>query len=551
MNWLENLMFGSGIAHSVAILAIVIALGVALGKVKVFGISLGITWVLFVGIIFAHFGMVIESTSLNFIKEFGLILFVYSIGLQVGPSFFSSFKKEGLLLNMIAIALVFGGILTAIVIHYATGTPMATMVGILSGAVTNTPGLGAAQEAFRDIKNGANETIALGYAVSYPLGVLGVIGSFLALKFIFRINFDKELKRIANDTDKHQARRISVELTNANLIGKTVGEISTDFNASYVISRICRNNGDFEGASVDTILRAGDKLRIVVDDENESAVVMFFGKKIDMEWYKSESMLEAKRIIITNPKIAGKTLAKLGIFGGYSFNITRVNRAGIDLVARPNLELQMGDRITIVGMPEAIANIGKILGNSLHSLRHPNLVPIFIGIFLGVVVGSIPFTFPCIPQAVKLGLAGGPLIVAILVARYGTSLKIVPYTTVSANLMIREIGIAIFLAGVGLGAGGKFVETLVNGGGLTWVTYGAIITIVPTMIIATIARIVFKLDYFTLLGLISGSLTNPPALAYSSATSPCDRPSVAYSTVYPLTMFLRVLSAQMLIILFV
>ncbi len=551
MNWLENLMFGSGIAHSVAILAIVIALGVALGKVKVFGISLGITWVLFVGIVFAHFGMVIESTSLNFIKEFGLILFVYSIGLQVGPSFFSSFKKEGLLLNMIAVALVFGGVLTAIAIHYTTGTPMATMVGILSGAVTNTPGLGAAQEAFRDIKNSANETIALGYAVAYPLGVLGVIGSFLTLKLIFRINFDKELKRIANDTDKHQARRISVELTNANLIGKTVGQIATDFNASYVISRICRNYGDFEGASVDTILRAGDKLRIVVDDENENAVVMFFGKKIEMEWYKSESMLEAKRIIITNPKIAGKTLAKLGIFGGYSFNITRVNRAGIDLVARPNLELQMGDRITIVGMPEAIANVGKILGNSLHSLRHPNLVPIFIGIFLGVVVGSIPFTFPCIPQAVKLGLAGGPLIVAILVARYGTSLKIVPYTTVSANLMIREIGIAIFLAGVGLGAGGKFVETLINGGGLTWVAYGALITIVPTMIIATIARIVFKLDYFTLLGLISGSHTNPPALAYSSAISPCDRPSIAYSTVYPLTMFLRVLSAQMLIILFV
>ncbi len=550
MNWLENLIFGNGIAHSVAILAIVIALGVTLGKIKIFGVSLGITWVLFVGIIFAHFGMNVESSSLNFIKEFGLILFVYSIGLQVGPSFFSSFKKEGILLNAIAVALVFGGVLMAMAIHFVTGTPMPTMVGVLSGAVTNTPGLGAAQETFCDIKNVANETIALGYAVAYPLGVLGIITSFLTLKIIFGVKFQKELKKISTSADKHQARRISVELTNTNLIGKSVGEIAKGFNASYVISRIFHKNGEFEGASVDTILQEGDKLRIVVDDENEVTVVMFFGKKIEMQWYKSESMLEAKRIMITNSKVAGKTLAKLGIFGGYSFNITRVNRAGIDLVARPNLELQMGDRITIVGMPEAIANVEKILGNSLQSLRYPNLIPIFIGIFLGVVVGSIPFTFPMIPQAVKLGLAGGPLIVAILVARYGTALKIVPYTTVSANLMIREIGIALFLAGVGLGAGGKFVETLVNGDGLTWVGYGAIITIVPTMIIAIFSRVFFKLDYFTLLGVISGSHTNPPALAYSTAISPCDRPSVAYSTVYPLTMFLRVLSAQLLIVLF-
>ena len=550
MNWFENLMFGNSIAHSAAIMAIVIALGTALGKIKIFGVSLGITWVLFVGILFAHFGMTVAHAPLEFIKEFGLILFVFSIGLQVGPSFFSSFKKEGLLLNMIAVSIVVGGALTAIAIHYTTSTPMSTMVGILSGAITNTPGLGAAQQTYLDIKGVQDESIALGYAVAYPLGVVGIIGSFIALKLIFRVNLKKEQIASTTSTDKNRAHRISVLLTNANLFGKSVGFVSEAFTANYVISRICRKNGDFEGATADAILHEGDTLRIVVDDENEESVVMFFGKKIDMQWYKSESMLEAKRIMITNAQVAGKTLAKLGLAIGYSFNITRINRAGIDLVARPDLELQLGDSVTIVGMPEAISNVEKILGNSLQRLRHPNLIPIFIGIFLGVLVGSIPFSFPFIPQSVKLGLAGGPLIVAILIARYGTSFKINPYTTVSANLMIREIGIALFLAGDGLGPGGNFFKTIVDGSGLTWIAYGAIITILPTTVIAIIARTVFKLDYFTLIGIISGSLTNPPALAYANTLSTADRPSVAYSTVYPLTMFLRVLTAQMLIIIF-
>lgn len=543
-------MFNNGIAHSVAIFALVIAIGVALGRLKICGISLGITWVLFVGIIFAHFGMTVEGGVLHFMKEFGLILFVYSIGLQVGPGFFSSLKKEGLKLNMIAMALVFTGSLTALAIHFITGTPMSTMVGILYGAVTNTPGLGAAQQTYSDIRGVADESIALGYAVAYPLGVLGIIGSFILIKALFRIDSKTEQSKLSGDEGKYNAHRISVLLTNPNLFGEKIGDISAKFAANYVISRICRKNGEYEGATPDTVLMEGDRLRIVVDDQNEKSVIMFFGQKVEIEWTKSESVLEAKRIMITNPKVVGKELSKLGVYGGYSFNITRVNRAGIDLVARPNFRLQFGDRITIVGMPDAIANIEKILGNSLLRLRYPNLVPLFIGLFLGMVVGSIPFTFPFVPQSVKLGLAGGPLVVAILIARYGSYFKLAPYMTVSSNLMIREIGISLFLAGVGLGAGGNFVDTILKGDGLYWIGYGAIITIAPALLVGICARLFGKLDYYTIIGTLSGALTNPPALAYSNSVSPCDRPSVAYSTVYPLTMFMRVLVAQMLIIFF-
>ncbi len=550
MEWFQNLMFGNNAAHALAVFAIVIALGVALGKVKIFGISLGITWVLFVGIAFAHFGMGVEHNTLHFIKEFGLILFVYSIGLQVGPSFFSSLKKEGLKMNILAMLIVFLGVFTTLIIHFVSGTPISAMVGILSGAVTNTPGLGAAQETFRDIKGISDESISLGYAVAYPLGVIGVILTITFLRIIFRVDLKKEREITVSSDAKLKAHRISVILTNPNLIGKKIGDVNIGLEGRYVISRICRKNGEFVAGTSDVILQEGDILRIVLDDENEQMVINYFGERTKFEWFKSESLMEAKRVIVTNSSVVGKTLSELGLSRGYSFNITRINRAGIDLVARGDLALQMGDRATVVGMPEAVVNVEKILGNSLTKLRQPNLIHIFLGIFLGVIVGSIPFTFPGIPQAVKLGLAGGPLIVAILISRYGSKFKLLPWTTVSSNLMIREIGIALFLAGVGLGAGGEFVNTLLRGDGLKWVLYGAIITVVPTISVGIFARVFMKLDYFTIIGMLSGATTNPPALAYSNSISSCDRPNVAYSTVYPLTMFMRVMTAQLLILLF-
>ncbi len=553
MDWLKNLFFGSDVAHGIAVFSLAIALGVALGKLKIGGISLGITWVLFVGIALGHFGMSVEYGVLQFVKEFGLVLFVYSIGLQVGPSFFSSLKKTGLKMNMMAVGVVLLGVATAISIHFATGTPIPTMVGILSGAVTNTPGLGAAQQAYSDIMNGvSDESISLGYAVAYPLGVLGAIGVIILFRFAFRDNIKEELEKQGASDGKTHAHRISIEVKNPVLFGRTIGDILDLHGARFVISRVRREDGKIDIATPETEIKRGDKLLVVVDAENEKFVTTFIGDKTDCEWQKIQSGLEARRIMITNSRVAGKTLGKLGLFGGYSFNITRVNRAGIDLVAYADLELQMGDRVTVVGSSDSIGNVEKILGNSMLKLRMPNLIPIFLGIFLGVAVGSIPFTLPGIPQSVKLGLAGGPLVVAILIARYGTKFKLVPYTTVSANLMLREVGIALFLAGVGIGAGEKFWDTVVQGNGLVWIFYGAIITIVPLLIAGVVAKFFVKMDYFTFIGVISGSITNPPALAYSNSISgTMDKPSVAYSTVYPLSMFLRVMTAQLIIILFV
>ena len=557
MEWLNSLFFGNesfwggGVAHSVLILALVIALGIMLGKIKVAGISLGVTWILFVGIIFSHFGMRLNEHLIHFMKEFGLILFVYSIGLQVGPGFFSSFKKGGVRLNLLATMVVCAGVLVTCGLYVITGLPVTTMVGILSGAVTNTPGLGAAQQAYSDMTGIDSPDIALGYAVAYPLGVIGIILSMMVLRRVFRIDFAKEEKKALDTMDvQHDsvAQPHSLSVVNPALEDKSIRELQGLVNRDFVISRIRRQGGEIEIADDDTLLHVGDQILVVTTPRDAAAITAFIGRDVQVEWEQLDKRLISRRILITKPELNGKSLAQLKLHAGFGVSITRVNRAGVELIAQPSLQLQMGDRVTVVGTEVSIANVEKVLGNSMKRLNAPNLIPIFIGIVLGVMLGSLPFTFPGIPQPVKLGLAGGPLIVSILISRFGPKFKLVTYTTMSANLMLREVGIALFLACVGLGAGEEFVETIIDGGGYAWIGYGAIITLLPLLIVGVIGRLWFKVDYFTLIGVMAGATTDPPALAYSNDLAGNDIPSVGYATVYPLTMFLRVLSAQLLIL---
>ena len=557
MNWINDLLWGEGIGHSILLLSFVIAAGIQLGKIKVFGVSLGITLVLFVGIILGHFGFTINHNVIHFFKEFGLILFVYSVGMQVGPGFFSSFKQGGITLNMLACGIVFLGVLTAVILHYATGIPMPTMVGILSGAVTNTPGLGAAQQAFSDMHGVSDNTIALGYAVAYPLGVIGIILSIILIKYIFRVSFDKENEQLNSEDSSHtnEAKPISLIVKNPAIFNKTVAELSNLLeHRDFVISRVWRDsNKQIEIASANTVLQENDKVFVITTETDAETIKTFIGEEIDMErkqWIRMESQFINRRILITKPELNGKRLGQLKLRKLYGISITRINRAGVDLVAKPGLTLQVGDRVNVVGTETAVSNVEKVLGNSMKRLNEPNLITIFVGIALGIVLGSIPISFPGIPQPVKLGLAGGPLVVAILISRFGYHYKLITYTTQSANLMLREIGITLFLACVGISAGDGFVDTIVNNGGFAWIGYGFIITFVPLMIIGCIGRYFCKVNYFTLMGLIAGSTTDPPALAYSNATAGNDAPSVGYATVYPLTMFLRVLTAQLLILFF-
>lgn len=558
MELLKNLfegypdLWGGGVAHSVLILSLVIAFGIMLAKIKVAGVSLGITWILFVGIVFGHFDMTLNEHLLHFMKEFGLILFVYSIGLQVGPGFFSAFKKGGLTLNLLAMLVVFLGVVITIILHFVTGTPITTMVGILSGAVTNTPGLGAAQQANSDLNGVDAPEIALGYAVAYPLGVVGIILSLIALKYILRINTkteEAEAERGLGHIQELTVRPISFEIRNEAIDGKKIKDIRPLMNRDFVISRVQYHDGQgTELANSDTVLHLNDKILVISTPKDIEAISVFFGKQIDMQWEQLDKKLISRRILITKPELNGKMLSQLKIRNNFGASITRVNRSGVDLVAAPQLQLQMGDRVTIVGSELAVSHAEKVLGNSMKRLDHPNLIPIFLGIALGCILGSTPFVFPGIPQPVKLGLAGGPLIVSILISRFGPQYKMITYTTMSANLMLREIGISLFLACVGLGAGKGFVETVIYDGGYVWVGYGVIITIVPLLIAGLVGRYVFKLNYYTLIGVLGGSTTNPPALAYSNDLTSCDAPAVGYATVYPLTMFLRVLTAQILIL---
>ena len=557
MDWINELLLGSGVGHSILMLAIAIAAGIQLGKVKIFGVSLGVTFVLFVGIVLGHFGLTIPAEILHFFREFGLILFVFSVGMQVGSGFFESFKKGGVTLNILACSVILLGAAVTVCIHFVTGVPMSTMVGIMSGAVTNTPGLGAAQQTFNDTFGHGGETIAQGYAVAYPLGVIGIILSIMFIRYAFRVNFDKERKQLSEaEHELHNgATPISLIVKNPAVFSRSIGEISALLSSNeFVISRIWYNNTNkIDIAKEDSILNEDDKIFVVTTEKDAEMIRTFIGMEIQMDrkqWVPSDSEFVSRRIIVTKPELNGKRMGSLQLRKLHGVNVTRLNRSGIDLVATPELTLQVGDRLTVVGSEVAVAKVADILGNSLQRLNEPNLITIFIGIALGIVLGSIPFNFPGIPQPVKLGLAGGPLIVAILISRFGYHYKLITYTTQSANLMLREVGIAIFLACVGLNAGGGFVDTIVNKGGLNWIGYGFMITTIPLLIVGSIARYFCKINYFTLMGLMAGSTTDPPALAYSNATAGNDTPAVGYATVYPLTMFMRVLVAQLLILFF-
>jgi len=545
-------LWGGGVAHSVLVLSLVIALGIILGKFKVSGISLGVTGILFVGIAFGYFGMNVDEHLLHFMKEFGLILFVYSIGLQVGPGFFSSFRKGGITLNKLAVIVVLLGVAVTVALHYMTGVEMPTMVGVMSGAVTNTPGLGAAQQAFSDMHGGVDATeIATGYAVAYPLGVIGAILSLLSLRYIFKVNPRKEEEAAGSDSDAADLvkRPVSIEIGNQAIDGKNLSAIHDFILRDFVVSRICHPGGDPEIVDASTVLHCGDRILVVAAPKDVEALVAFLGHEVEANWHIMSKNMISRRILITKPELNGKQLSDLRIRNTCGVTITRVNRAGIDLVAAGNLQLQLGDRVTVVGPEHSVAQAEKVFGNSLKRLNHPNLIPIFIGIALGVLLGSISFWIPGVPQPVKLGLAGGPLIVAILIGRYGPKYKLITYTTMSANLMLREVGISLFLAGVGLGAGEDFVPTVVAGG-YVWIAYGAVITVLPLVVSGIIGRLCYKLNYYTLIGVLSGATTNPPALAYSSEQTVTDAPSVGYATVYPLSMFMRVLAAQLLILIF-
>lgn len=556
MDWLNELVFGTGIAHSMFVFALVISIGIALGRIKIFGVSLGITWILFVGIAFGHFGLIIDSNILHFVKEFGLILFIYSIGMQVGPSFFSSFKKGGIKLNLMAVSVVLLGVITTIALYFITNLDISTMVGILSGAVTNTPGLGAAQQTLFDVKGVTNPEISMGYAVAYPLGVVGVIVSLILFRYIFKINLEKETKELESldDSKYTEAQMFSLKISNPAVFGKTLSATKALTDKEFVISRVKHAEGqELEIADPKTILNKDDIVLIVSNLQNIDTLSALLGNEIEMdqsEWSELDHKLVSRRIIITKPEINGKTIGNLRLRNVYDINVTRVNRAGMDLIGDPKLQLQIGDRLTVVGSQSSINKIESFLGNSLKRLREPNLISIFIGIALGILLGSIPFMIPGIPQPVKLGLAGGPLIVSILISKFGPRYKMVTYTTMSANLMLREIGISLFLACVGLEAGEGFIQTIVTGGYM-WVGYGIIITVVPVLIVGTIGRLVLKMNYFTLMGVLSGSMTNPPALSFANTVAGNDSPAVSYATVYPLTMFLRVVTAQILMLSFI
>lgn len=552
MDWLHTLLFGAGVPHSIFILTIAIAGGIFLSHhLKFKGITLGITWILFCAIAMSHFGMHLDPAVETFAKDFGLILFVYSIGLQVGPSFFSSFGKGGIKLNILAMTVVLLGCATTYVIHLLSGVDIATMTGVLSGAVTNTPGLGAAQQAFADITGESNANIASGYAMAYPLGVVGIIMVILIMRWVFRIKLDQEELRVKNESEvQKEVSHIDILLTNPQVEGAHIHELSTLCNMNLIISRLVRPSGADELPDVDTILHVGDRIRVVIDKEHEKSVLLLGMETSIQNDDQHTAHLVSRHVVVTKSELNGKRIGDLNVRATYHVSITRIRRAGIELLATKDLYLQLGDRITVVGEERAVNKVESLFGNSMKRLDIPNLVSIFLGIAIGVALGMLPIMLPGLSQPFKLGIAGGSLIVAILLGCFGPKLHIVTYTTSSANLMIREIGIAMFLAAVGFGAGKTFLPTLLDGG-YVWIGYGVIITLLPLLIVGVIARLWLKLDYFSLMGLIAGSTTNPPALAYATTLSLSnDRAAVAYSTVYPLTMFLRVLTGQLMILLF-
>ena len=546
-------------AHIAMLYAVVIATGVYLGKLKVGGISLGVTFVLFAGILAGHLGFTAPLSTLSFVQDFGLILFVFMIGLQVGPGFFSSFKEGGLKLNMLAVSLILLNILVMFGCYYAffdTTNPenLPMMIGTLYGAVTNTPGLGAAQEALMSIMGNSTPAIANGYACAYPLGVVGIIVATIAVRYICGVKISEEEKELeSHDNDLTQVPYLMhLIVQNQFVAGHTILELHDFMRRDYVCSRILRN-GELIFPKSSTTLELGDKVFIVCSEADKDAVQAFIGKETIVPEFaeqEKQKQLVSRRIVITKPEINGKTPAKLHFASVYGVNLTRVTRQGMEIFARQDLPLQVGDRVMVVGDQVSVNRVSSVLGNAVKRLDNPNIATIFVGIILGLILGSIPFTFPEIPVPLKLGLAGGPLIVAILIGRYGYKIHLVTYTTTSANLMLREIGLVLFLASVGVKAGANFVDTVVNGDGLLYVLTGFMITVLPILIIGIVARKKYHFNYFTIMGLLAGATTDPPALAFANASCSKDAPSIGYSTVYPLSMFLRIFTAQLIVLLF-
>jgi putative transport protein len=558
--WLKDLFTTTdSVAHITLLYAIVIAIGVYLGKIKVFGVSLGVTFVLFAGILAGHIGFTAPTNILTFVQDFGLILFVFMIGLQVGPGFFESFGTVGIKLNGLAASAILLNILVMFACYYIffdsnnpTNLPM--MVGTLYGAVTNTPGLGAANEALTTVfPNGAPQ-IASAYACAYPLGVLGIIGAIILIRYICGVrleNEEEQLKEQEGTKTNKKPYKMHLEVTNQCLEGKSILQVHEFLNRDFVCSRIL-HNGDITIANRNTLLHVGDKMLIVCAEADHEAIIAFIGPliEIDLEQQKQEEPMISKGVLITNPKINGKTLASMHFSSVHGVNVTRVTRNGIDLFASAALPLQVGDKIRVVGPEEAVNRVATRMGNSSSKLNAPNIATIFVGIFLGLIFGSFPLMIPGMPVPVKLGLAGGPLIIAILIGRYGYKIHLVTYTTTSANMMLREIGLVLFLASVGIKAGAGFFETVVEGDGLLYVLTGFLITIVPILIIGPIARLRYKFNYFTIAGMVAGTYTDPPALAYANSICSKEAPALGYSTVYPLSMFLRIFTAQIIVLFF-
>lgn len=559
MNWIEQLLSDSdSIAHIVLLYTAVISLGVYFGKLKFKGISLGVTFVLFAGILAGHFGFTGTPSTLNFLQDFGLILFVYCIGLQVGPGFFESFKQGGVTLNLLACGIVALNIVVMLVLYlcvFDTSDPnnLPMMVGVLCGAVTNTPGLGAATEALSQVFGGGQSIpqIASGYACAYPLGVVGIIFATIAIRYICGVVLkDEEDKIIARQAENPHAKPHKMTITVANnaLHEKTMLQVRTFLGRDYVCSRAL-HDGHVSIPNRDTVLHTGDQLFVVCAEDDAEAIKAFIGPESFVAWEEQDMPMVSKSIVVTQPNMNGKTLGSLHFSSMYGVNVTRVSRSGMNLFADRSLRLQIGDKIVAVGPEDAVDRVANLMGNSVKRLDHPNLVTIFVGILVGIIFGSLPIAIPGVPTPVKLGLAGGPLIIAILIGRFGYKFHLVTYVSTGANLMLREFGLALFLASVGIKAGANFVNTVVAGDGLTYVWTGFLVTVIPILIIGIIARMKYKLNYFTIMGLIAGSTTDPPALAFANQSSSTDAPAVGYSTVYPLTMFLRILTAQLIILL--
>ena len=546
------------LASSVLLYSFVIFTGIWLGKVKIFGVSLGVTFVLFVGILMGHFGYAVEADTLHFLREFGLILFIFSIGMQVGPGFFSSFKEGGISLNLLAMLGIAINVGVTLAIYFIQGgadgdTNFMQMVGIMSGAVTNTPGLGAAQQSVLQVNSeayGVSQEMSMGYAAAYPLGVVGIIASMLIIKKVFRIDTDKEIQAVEEEqhSSQLQPHMLTVRVSNDLICGLSLSKLHTVITSNFVVSRIEKPDGEVVIPTAEEALELNDLVLIVCSVQDEEVFTRFIGPKEEKKWERKDSPVVSRRIVITKPEYNGTKLGSLHLRRGYALNATRVNRAGVDLLASPSLHLQLGDRITVVGQLPDIERLADKLGNSMRRLNEPNLITMFIGIFLGILVGSIPLQFPGMSVPMKLGLAGGPLVVAILISAYGYKIHLVTYTSTSANLLLREIGICLFLSSVGIAAGQGFAETVFSPLGAWWVLYGVLITMIPLLVVGIVARKRHRTNFLSIMGLMAGGYTDPPALAYANKVANNDAPSVSYSTVYPLTMFMRVVVAQILVL---